>query len=335
MRLCSGSRHPSKKRGNKLKGGSNKKHKKNNTQKIISRNKNHCSPFSRKNKIVPGSCFTKDAIQIITHAHNRNDPTHNIPENLSPKDKWTELSKKMSRIPQCDQDKCWLKHIPLKDQEKNMLQAQLFVPPKPREWSKFPNTWLTNFDIEKVLNQYEKSHPSFRFIGPSPIDYDTKTNKTNCVCNNLCNFSIAENLKKGKTKIGIVFNLDPHNKGGSHWVAMFIDLEDKFVFYFNSTGEHIQPLLRKFKDTVVSQGIDLFGKMDYHVNKYEHQKSNTECGMYCLYFIITCLLREPDIFLDNTNNDRGKIDSAQLVEHFTKGRIKDELVETYRGDLFL
>ena len=35
-------------------------------------------------------------------------------------------------------------------------------------------------------------------------------------------------------KIGVIFNLDKHDQSGSHWVAMFIDLENKFFFYFDS-----------------------------------------------------------------------------------------------------
>jgi hypothetical protein len=48
-------------------------------------------------------------------------------------------------------------------------------------------------------------------------------------------FHIAQMLKdyidKNITKIGIIFNLDNHNESGSHWVSLFIDLEDKFVLY--------------------------------------------------------------------------------------------------------
>jgi hypothetical protein len=237
----------------------------------VTKNNYHCSPYSLKNKIVPGSCFTKEAIQAMTDAHNKENPSSLISSNLSPKEKWLRLREHMSH---CDQDACWLNALPSKD--KQFLQDQLFVPPKPTEWEKNPNTWLTNFDIAKVLNQYELSHPEFMFIGPSPIDYDTKRNKTECVCNRLCNFSVSKQLKLGKKKIGIVFNLDPHDKGGSHWVAMFIDLQDQFLFYFNSTGEEIQPQLLKFKDTVISQGIRDLGKMDYYVNTFEHQRSNTE-----------------------------------------------------------
>lgn len=302
----------------------NKKHK-------FTRNNNHCSPHSLKNKVVSGSCLTKDAIQSITEAHNKHNPNNSISEKLSPKDKWIQLRDKMSKIPKCDKESCWLRKSKLKEKDRNNLQSQLFVPTKPSEWNEFPNTWLTNFDIQNVLNQYEKSNPEFSFIGPSPIDFDSRPNKTECVCNKLCNFSVQKFLKLGKTKIGVVFNLDPHDKGGSHWVAMFIDLQDKFIFYFNSTGEKIQPQLKKFKDTVITQGIARFGKMDYYSNTYEHQKSNTECGMYCLYFIITCLLRETDIF--NTD-DSQKMETDKLVSYFTDKRIPDTLVERYRTELF-
>jgi hypothetical protein len=232
----------------------------------------------------------------------------------------------------CDQETCWLKNIPLPEKDKRMIQTQLFVPPKPSEWDNKPNTWLTNYDIENVLRQYEKSYPLFQFIGPSPIDYDTKPNKTDCVCNKLCNFSVEKHFNQGKKKIGVVFNLDTHNKGGSHWVALFIDLEDNFLFYFNSTGEDMQPQLVKFKDMVLSQAKSFFRKeMDFYMNKVEHQRSNTECGMYCLYFIITCLLREPDIFKEQKTG----LTKKQLVSYFSGNkRIPDSLVEDYRKELF-
>lgn len=303
--------------------------------KRFTRSKNHCSPAALKNQVVSGSCFTKDAINIITDAHNKHNPSKQISNRLSAQKKWMELRNNMSRIPKCEQETCWLKNVPLKDRDRNMLKAQLFVPPRPEEWSKDPNTWLTNFDIEKVLNQYEKAYPEFHFMGPSPIDYDTKVGK-DCVCNRLCNFSLEDQRNKGKKKFGIVFNLDPHTKGGSHWVAMFIDLEDKFVFYFNSTGERIQPQIHKFKNNILRQGNPLVGKMKYYVNTYEHQRSDTECGMYCLYFIITCLLREQDILKNQAYNGGAlkKMSVKSLVKYFTGPRIADNLVQGYRTELF-
>ena len=34
-------------------------------------------------------------------------------------------------------------------------------------------------------------------------------------------------MKRGKTKIGIIFNTDPHDKPGQHWISMFINIKKK------------------------------------------------------------------------------------------------------------
>jgi hypothetical protein len=213
-----------------------------------------------------------------------------------------------------------------------MLKTLLFPPPKPSEWYDDPDAWLSNFDIMKVLNQYQISFPNFAFIGPSPIDYDTRMNKTTCVCKNLCEFDVKKYLDKNVTKIGIVFNLDPHTKGGSHWVAMFVDLIDDFVFFFNSTGEKIPSRIKQFATTVISQGKLLGKKITFHENtKTEHQKSNTECGMYCLYFIITMLIRKKEI-----GDIHAEMNKSQLFDLFqgTTGRLPDKQMFEKRNEYF-
>jgi hypothetical protein len=40
----------------------------------------------------------------------------------------------------------------------------------------------------------------------------------------------------GKTVLGAVFNLDPHYKGGSHWVALAINLQKNMVYYLQKTN---------------------------------------------------------------------------------------------------
>ena len=51
--------------------------------------------------------------------------------------------------------------------------------------------------IQSVLNQ---TYKNFEFIGPSPIDYDTHKLYGECVWEELCNFSLNEYIKKGRTK---------------------------------------------------------------------------------------------------------------------------------------
>ena len=39
-----------------------------------------------------------------------------------------------------------------------------------------------------------------------------------------------------KHKLGFIFNTDKHYQSGSHWIAMFVDLKSKQIFYFDSNG---------------------------------------------------------------------------------------------------
>lgn len=301
------------------------------------RAKNACSPYAKNNKIVANSCFTENAVNTLTNAYNKHNPRNSIPLDKSAKDKWLDLQQKMSRIPKCDQDECWIQNIPLTDREKAILKARLFVPPRPHEWKKDPNTWLTNFDIENVLNQYETAYPQFRFIGPSAIDYDYQDKNRQFVCNNLQHFSVEKQLQKKQPKTGIVFNLDPHNKSGSHWVSMFIDLEDNFMFYFNSTSEPIPRQIKKFVNKVKKQCQGLNRNIEFLENTHtEHQMSNTECGMYSLYFIITMLLREKEAAAGRRGGGKrmSKQELFDLFQGKSSGRIKDKSMEKLRNVLY-
>ena len=41
-------------------------------------------------------------------------------------------------------------------------------------------------------------------------------------------------IKKNINKIGIIFNTDPHNKSGKHWICLFIDLNKSFISFFEA-----------------------------------------------------------------------------------------------------
>ena len=136
------------------------------------------------------------------------------------------------------------------------------------------------------MKQYEKAYKCFEFMGPSPIDYDTKKMYGECVWEELCNFNLKEQINKGKFKIGISFNLDPHYLGGSHWVSLFINVKKKTIFYFDSAGEKIPARIMKFVKTVTSQGKNLGIDFKFDQNyPVEHQYGNTECGVYSIFFI--------------------------------------------------
>ena len=303
-----------------------KKRKHNKSKKL------QCNTISMKNKISKNSCFTNEALFLLKDSFNTKNPNMKITSNDG-RHILRDIQRKSNQV--CREDLCLIEKFSTSKRDADMLKTLLFPPPKPSEWYSDPDAWLSNFDIMKVLNQYQVSFPHFAFIGPSPIDYDTKTNKTTCVCKNLCEFQIHKYLKKNITKIGIVFNLDPHTKGGSHWVAMFVDLLDDFVFFFNSTGENIPKRIQQFATTVVNQGKSLNPPktITFHENtNMEHQKSNTECGMYCLYFIITMLIRKKEIGNDN-EREMNKSELFDLFQGKT-GRLPDKKMFEKRSEYF-
>jgi Ulp1 family protease len=133
-------------------------------------------------------------------------------------------------------------------------------------------------------------YPCFQFLGPSPIDYDHKINVNECVWNELCNYKLQHSIKNNKKKVGIVFNLDTHEKGGSHWVSMFIHIPKRYIFYFDSAGEKIPDRLKTFVDKVQQHGNELNTPFEFDQNHpFQHQFTTTECGIYSLYFIANML----------------------------------------------
>jgi len=125
-----------------------------------------------------------------------------------------------------------------------------------------------------------------------------------CVWEELCKFNLSEEIKKNKNKIGVIFNTHPHYKSGEHWISMFINIKKKYIIYFDSNGNEPPPEVNKFVDTIISQGKQLGIDFEYYKNSIEHQETESECGMYCLYFIVEMLKdRSPTYFLKNKIDD--------------------------------
>lgn len=282
--------------------------------------KKNCSPYGEKVKIDEEVCLSGEVIQKIKKSYNANNPRNKI--------KYKNTTKIIERLkeekPQCESDVCWLSEIKDVSSRKKILK-KFYAPKQPKEWRHNPDEWLSNWDILEVISQYEEKYKNFKFMGPTPIDFDSKDiyNDNNCVWNELCNINMKELINNGKEKLGIIFNLAKQGEAGTHWVSLFVDVNRKYILYFDSNGEdcpkEIEKLIKKIKD----QLKDLNKNMKVIYNSLEHQKSNTECGMYSLYFIITLVTEE-------INEKKIKI-TDKLLSHFTKNRIPDQLVFKYRG----
>ena len=245
----------------------------------------NCSP---ENKEKEYTCYSDSDLNKLKEMWNIRHPDQPI-KTSNPKQIWETLKEYYASV--CNKETCWVRQMTKNTKmEQELLDA--FAPESPKEWNKNPNEWLSSIDILKVMNQYEKKYKCFDFIGPSPIDYDTHKLYGECVWEELCHFNLKEQIQKGHTKVGVIFNLDPHYKGGSHWVSLFINIKKKTIFYFDSAGETIPEQIKKFVDSVIVQGHKLSTPINFKFdqnNPVEHQYGNTECGVYSIFFIIHML----------------------------------------------
>jgi hypothetical protein len=266
------------------KGG--KKTKKIDLEKIELKKVN-CSPKDKK-ELNDFTCYTDESLFQLRDMWNARHPDVKINTNDT-REIHILLSKYLSNV--CNKESCWLKQKRAFGKINDNL-VDSFAPESPSEWKNNPNEWLSSIDIMNVMKQYEKAYKCFDFIGPSPIDFDTRKLYGECVWDELCNFSLADQIKKGKTKIGIIFNTDPHNKPGQHWISMFINIKKKEIFFFDSTGDKaskpILDLVKRIKDQGESLNPKIVFKFDSNEG-IEHQYGNTECGIYSLYFIVHML----------------------------------------------
>ena len=273
----------------------------------------NCSPKNKntnKNK-NKNTCYSDSDLYKLKDMWNARHPDRPI-KTKNTKQIWILLKEYYATI--CNKESCWVRQMTKNSkQEQELLDA--FAPESPKEWEKNPNEWLSSIDILQVMNQYEKKYKCFDFLGPSPIDYDTHKLYEKCVWEELCHFDLDKHLQKKHNKIGVIFNLDPHYKGGSHWVSLFINIKNKTIFFFDSTGEQIPPQINKFVNTVIEQGKQLPTPINFKFDQnypVEHQYGNTECGIYSIFFIIHML-------------------EDKITGHYLKTNIlKDEYIENFR-----
>jgi len=288
-----------------------KKNKKNKSTMENEFKKTNCSPSKT---IKSYTCYSNHAIYKLKKYWNSRHPDDLIVTNDTQKI-WSELKDKMDDV--CDKESCWLKQQFIKNNLDIELRNYTFAPKMPKAWKKNPYEWLSSTDIEKVMKQYEHAYPNYAFLGPSPIDFDKKKLYGQCVWEELCNFDLKSYIKKNINKIGIIFNTDPHYKDGSHWIALFIDIKKKIIYYFDSTGDKCPKEIIKLVDRIKEQASHMNIEMKFYQNHpTEHQEGETECGIYTIYFI-TELLKNNKEF-----------------DYFNKHKITDESVHVYRKIYF-
>lgn len=182
----------------------------------------------------------------------------------------------------CTTQKCWSQQEFIKNMEKGAFE----------EFSKYtfrPNSpqgqfaWLSTFNINATMAQYERKYGDFRFFGAVPIDFADLPELE------ASNIDYDYYIKNGIKKMGIIFNLDEHYKKGSHWVALYTDFEKFLILYFDSfavkAGTRVRKLGRQQCEFMIKMGISC-NKIRSDYNKIQHQRKNSECGVYSMNFLI-------------------------------------------------
>lgn len=210
---------------------------------------------------------------------------------------------------QLGEEHCLLDKAPIDENTKKQLRKQYLRPRRPKAWDSDPDMWLDNYNILHVMNQYQEAYPWFKFLGVFPIDFSApdpyKHDGTmKCLYKETCELNLKDEYAKGTRGIGMIFNLDPHFKGGSHWVALYIDIHNikqPFVGYFDSYGYKVPPLIARLMRSFKLQ-INTC-KLGYNARKFQY--GDSECGMFSMYFIVCmmCGISFKDFCKDSVNDD--------------------------------
>jgi len=241
---------------------------------------------------------------------------------------WKAINNKLKN--KCDDETCWTTQPfvnNLDDKTKNFVENLTFKPTRPLDPSgNHKGVWLSNFDIDYVMRQYEHIYSDFKFLGPYPIDW---------IKYNFYKFTphvIKNLLAKKMNRIGIIFNTGTLESGGKHWVAMFLNFRDKVslkegngelkvgkytIEYFDSVGTkppaQIETIIDQIHDACCAPDKCMLAHK--YVNQLAHQKGTSECGVYCLYFISERL------------KGRSYVDIQSQLTH-------DDVMEAYRSKFF-
>lgn len=297
----------------------------------------YCSPDKIDHYKEYKTCFDKTTLIRIANSWNRfhkQEPIKN-PERTSHRKLWNEINDRF--MPTCGLGKetCWIDKLNLEDEPQVKLALR---PEAPSEWLSDPHTWLTNFNIEDVMEQYERVNSNFKFLGVYPVDFRSQeynSNKT-CLYQETCSIDMKNYLEQGIKYIGMIINLDKHNQSGSHWVALFMCIDPKakcFGTYFYDSYAGAPPKeVKQFMDDMEKQGNDLAKslklrrKFKNEYNKKRHQYGNSECGMFSMVFIVRWISflekNKATVLLDIVSPKITDEDVFKLRQLFFRPRVK-------------
>ena len=285
-----------------------------------------CSPAAYKSTYVQkGRCLSDADLRVLAkevYSADLPSPNRELASALAS----TLGSSDMSR---------WAEAAAVRQNPKlrRLLQAR-FRPQRPRSWAKNPRMWLSTDDIRRVMQQYETSHPHFRFLGVFPRDFsEAKSSDSSAAASDspgkciagasVCHLDPKALTGKGYRCAGAVFNMDRHDQRGSHWVACFVGTDPRRrmygIYYYDSVARPPPPEIAKWilqaRDrqvaSLVSSKRSARRHFEVRYNKVRRQFMNTECGIFSMHFLTRAL--ESDIAFDELCQTMGYDDDMYAL----------------------
>jgi len=197
---------------------------------------------------------------------------------------------------------------------------------------KHDTTWLSNYNLDETLMKWAIEYNDFYYCPFAMIDFE----KTNILLNRILmsdvfNGTYASDemvylsekfgfVKRPNKCFGCIINTDVSTGPGQHWMAIFVDMgtDPCTVEFFNSTGEKAQAVIQRWQHKQKEDIETNLKKKAIVVDAtkgMEHQKQNSECGVYSLYYIRLRLEGKP-------------------IEYFSNDRIPDKHMNEFRTFLF-
>lgn len=269
------------------------------------------------------SSITKELIKQFSYSCNL----------INDKIEESDIVEKLKKNLNCDSESCILTNprfttfVTETIGSKDIINKELIINFKTKGPRDNTNL-LSNTNIDETLIRWGKKFTNFFPCPFSMIDFNIILNKFGTInlkdimTNKLSYTDLLSVSHNGPfNTFGCVLNTDTSNGPGKHWVCIFVDCRSDLLWtieYFNSSGN---PPCNDVVEWMECQRKNLSEIHDINyiktitVTNIVHQKSNTECGMYVLYYI------------------RSRLDDIPY-HYFLTNRIVDNDVTQFRKHIF-
>lgn len=279
---------------------------------ILEKEDAKCAPSK---KYESNSCYSLESLLRMTVAYNVEASKINIPTIQIKEDKRYLVDKLTIGMQQfgCSDQLCWAEQKFIRALNDAEINKNTFRP----KISQGKFIWLNTTNIEDIMYQYEHKYKDYMFLGCVPIDFQEID------AYKFKHLDISDLYRKNICRYGAVINLDESWQQGSHWVAFYADIDKKQVYFFDSFGKkpvkRIRDLMVKFINWICEHKLklplhftDIF-KSDFKppdnfkeikYNTIQHQRKNSECGVYSVNMILRLLKGETfDNICNNITTD--------------------------------